>query len=353
MRTLHRNKAKLLLLFSGTLILYNEFLTYLLQSMFNWPSISCYDQSSCIKVLLVADPQILGEQYEGRFPIGTVARWDCDRFLRKTFQQAVSHVDPDVVIFLGDIMDEGSIATREEYTRYTYRFFDIFETNKLIQYIYLPGDNDIGGEDDDRLTSEKIKRYDKTFTQPDSFRIKSVDFYKVNRLTMSIPKNISAEEKRINVALTHLPLLFLPNQFVQKVVKQLRPQVIFSAHEHKSYTLHAPVSADVRKDDQYVETLLPSGGPSWLYHLSNSVIHEILVPTCSYRMGVRHVGYGVAVFDGKEQMEYSVLWSPSRFNHLRMYLGMLICVVFYYSIWSCLCVCLRIRKKVINTKFAV
>jgi hypothetical protein len=35
-------------------------------------------------------------------------------------------VKPDVVIFLGDLMDEGSTATDAEFKRYRGRFFDIY-----------------------------------------------------------------------------------------------------------------------------------------------------------------------------------------------------------------------------------
>jgi metallophosphoesterase superfamily enzyme len=54
--------------------------------------------------------------------------WLCNifRYLYKTFQKAFAHVDPHVVVFLGDVMDEGSIATRDEYRRYMERFYDVF-----------------------------------------------------------------------------------------------------------------------------------------------------------------------------------------------------------------------------------
>lgn len=44
----------------------------------------------------------------------------------KTYSQAFSYVQPHVVIFLGDLMDEGSVATEVEYKRYARRLFNIF-----------------------------------------------------------------------------------------------------------------------------------------------------------------------------------------------------------------------------------
>ena len=51
------------------------------------------------------------------------------RYLAKTFQLALNHVQPDVVIFLGDLIDEGSVATDVEYELYVNRFRQIFGTS--------------------------------------------------------------------------------------------------------------------------------------------------------------------------------------------------------------------------------
>jgi hypothetical protein len=55
------------------------------------------------------------------------------RYLYKTFQRAFYHVQPHVVVFLGDIMDEGSIATNDEYRRYIERFNDVFNVNHRVK----------------------------------------------------------------------------------------------------------------------------------------------------------------------------------------------------------------------------
>lgn len=39
---------------------------------------------------------------------------------------AFTFVKPDIVIFLGDLMDEGSTATESEYKEYVRRLFNIF-----------------------------------------------------------------------------------------------------------------------------------------------------------------------------------------------------------------------------------
>jgi hypothetical protein len=48
------------------------------------------------------------------------------RYLSKTFSLAYSYVQPDVVVFLGDLFDEGSKAFPYEYKSYMSRFQSIF-----------------------------------------------------------------------------------------------------------------------------------------------------------------------------------------------------------------------------------
>lgn len=67
--------GQLVLLVTGALVLHNEYLVYLWAAV-SWPTLTCGDLTSLHAVLLVADPQILGEQSET-----WIARWDSDRYL--------------------------------------------------------------------------------------------------------------------------------------------------------------------------------------------------------------------------------------------------------------------------------
>ena len=78
-------------------------------------------------------------------------------------------------------------------------------------------------------------------------------------------------------------------------MSQIRPHVIFTGHDHKS--LH--VSADTETGEERLAEMLPPGtGPVWQFQLNSAIVHELMVPTCSYRMGVPDMGYG-AVTLGK------------------------------------------------------
>lgn len=128
-------------------IAYNEYLINLLQSL-KWSNINC-ENTNCTRILFVADPQILGDTFDYSW-FSALANFDSDWHLRKTFAHAFRHSRPDVVCFLGDIFDEGSVANDQQFQRYYVRFKDIFHMEMdgtgPVKAIFVPGDNDIGGE---------------------------------------------------------------------------------------------------------------------------------------------------------------------------------------------------------------
>lgn len=50
------------------------------------------------------------------------------RYLKNTFSRAVSRTQPNVIAFLGDLMDEGHIAPPHEFEKYKRRIATIFDT---------------------------------------------------------------------------------------------------------------------------------------------------------------------------------------------------------------------------------
>lgn len=48
------------------------------------------------------------------------------RYLMTTYNLAYNFIEPDIIIFLGDLMDEAHIATKEEFYQYIRRIFAIF-----------------------------------------------------------------------------------------------------------------------------------------------------------------------------------------------------------------------------------
>ena len=100
------NYRKLGGLVLAAVVLYNEFFGYYSKCS-SWPQDPA--SSETLSVLFVADPQIQGLEGEPGFPFGMITRWDSDRFLSKTFGWAMYYYKVDVIVFLGDLVDEGQL----------------------------------------------------------------------------------------------------------------------------------------------------------------------------------------------------------------------------------------------------
>ena len=55
------------------------------------------------------------------------------RYLHKTFTLASSFAQPDVVIYLGDLLDEGSVALDSDYEEYFRRFNHVFQLDPHVK----------------------------------------------------------------------------------------------------------------------------------------------------------------------------------------------------------------------------
>lgn len=165
-------KTRLLFYASLLILFYNEFVVYWISYVY-WPSLSLHNSNrdgnndSNLRLLLVADPQLIGDNDEPWY-LKSIAKWDSDRYLRISFMMAYAYSKPDVIIFLGDLFDEGLKSTDLQYAGYFKRFESIFNLSKLskqnqTKLIYISGDNDIGGEyNGDRLASLD-KRFESYF----------------------------------------------------------------------------------------------------------------------------------------------------------------------------------------------
>lgn len=207
------NYPKLVVILVFGAVVYNEFAVFFSATL-RWPSFPDADET--LRILFVADPQLQGIQHEHPFPVGALATWDSDRYLGKSFSWAVSAYDPQIVVFLGDLLDEGGFfpltitflsfwVTESEIwmfwfpiqvARATMRPFARmstvsrpFMTSGPVSYqssrpvtvtaqvtdrkrepssflcvlvktsVYVAGDNDIGGDGGDPVTAEKMARF--------------------------------------------------------------------------------------------------------------------------------------------------------------------------------------------------
>lgn len=83
-----------------------------------------------------------------------------------------------------------------------------------------------------------------------------------------------------------------------QVLNEFKSEFIFSAHDHTSYNF---ISDFKEKKQTYIQrlqrnsfNLMPNAQWRFGQQPSNTV-SEIIVPTCSYRMGSKNIGYGVLI----------------------------------------------------------
>lgn len=169
----------------------------------------------------MADPQLLGETFEAGF-YQRLAIFDSDRYVRNSFSRAVAHSNPNVICFMGDLMDEGSVASASEYIRYLDRFREIFKSEPNVDLMHIPGDNDIGGERNDLVTEFKTNRFKQAFGERSFLDVKNkYRLLNVNLLTHKYPEiregNDDEFETPINIVLTHISVLSYPGFFTDTV----------------------------------------------------------------------------------------------------------------------------------------
>lgn len=293
-------KLKLFLLFS--FILFNEFLIYRIQK-FKWSKIECINYENCIRILLIADPQILGNVNEKFY-----ARLDNDRHLAQNYRVALKFVQPNAIIFLGDLMDEGSIASDRQYLDYYERFMKLFPIPESVRAIYVAGDNDVGGEGIERVDSRRFKAIfgNETFWNLGG----DVEVFHVNRIEKEFPKVQNVQSNSTKIVISHYEVMNSYDQKLKDFLKQIKPKIIFSAHNHKS-TLNKGEIGDYKSEQ--ITNLF-----SVDLRTTTDLI-EIQIPTASYRMGTLKIGFGQAVIEDKT-LQYAPLFVISRFYQFLIYL---------------------------------
>ncbi|XP_070384418.1 uncharacterized protein [Dermacentor albipictus] len=336
-----RCRVALFLLLGYALIV--EWLVYLVAPYWNWPYLPL-TAGIGTRLLLVADPQLLGRVNTAPGLFGIIERWDADRYISKTFALANDYFKPHVVIFLGDLSDEGELATDDDFRSYVERFFDIFTHIDYSQAIFLPGDNDIGGERKS-VGKAELERFNSYFRNDTFLTYRGIDFIKVNYLTTSYAyrSHLSQLGSNVRFVLSHVPLSTSYGRYIKDVVKELRPDVMLAGHRHESVHLVAEQNTG---SVEHLELRLGSDRRPVRMDLSAGRLHELRLPPCSYRMGTHWVGFGAAILDPDRVLTYGVLWSPDRLLYLAGYLVVLfVCAVLCLptvwqlcgSVWCQLC----------------
>ncbi|KAG8747119.1 hypothetical protein FRC10_002168 [Ceratobasidium sp. 414] len=123
--------------------------------------------------MLIADPQVIDHRsYPGRrLWFKTLTQFIVDSNLRKSWR-AAKRLYPDVVVFLGDMMDGGRYRMLDdEYDAYYSRFNDIFSSSKDIPKYYLVGNHDVGLGKSQAFSARARQRYLSHFGGTTNFQV--------------------------------------------------------------------------------------------------------------------------------------------------------------------------------------
>ncbi|XP_017147898.1 metallophosphoesterase 1 homolog isoform X2 [Drosophila miranda] len=312
------------------LIFFNEFLIYYMAQS-SWHQIDC-KLDNCTRLLLISDPQILGTSYD-RSSHSPLARYDSDRYLQKTFERAVAFTQPHIIVFLGDLLDEGNIATAQEYKQYVKRFRRIYQSKKFRKRVHVPGDNDIGGENGDYISNSNQRRFENEFMSEDLFDYDHhIRFFKINRMLLDFTNpDRDHNADRLRIGVSHAPLLIGGGPLLRAVISDLDPHIIFSGHWHESRIFIYPSTKVIN----FYENAVRHFDLKALKEQDHSYL-EIMVPTSSYRMGKSKIGMGYAVLENYN-LSYTVLWQPNRFI-----------LLFTYVFWGLFVLCGAIVYKMMT-----
>ncbi|XP_072035772.1 uncharacterized protein [Amphiura filiformis] len=321
------------------LLIYNEYIEFMLLKHSQWTQTSAHqlfaskDTENQVRVLFVGDPQIQGYRDEPAL-LGYVTRWDADRYLQRYFQEVMDYVHPEVVILMGDLLDEGSIANDWEFDVYAQRLKQLYAVPENVKLIYVAGDNDIGGERaSDPLTDEKIQRFERHFgSVAEPIQHNFISFYKLNFLpflhTQHSPKvdvdltdkltemQEESDNKPVKILLSHNAISETMLHRHIQILQTLKPQYAFCAHTHYTgYLKH-----NLQELLGLFKKIYPNEeAPIDPQEDQTFVTEEYRIPTCSYRMGVPNMAYAAASIDKSGQLTYTLLWLPSRYKQLYRY----------------------------------
>lgn len=114
--------------------------------------------------------------------------------------------------------------------------------------------------------------------------------------------------------------------FSNLILNQVEPDLFFAAHYHTgmdglNYRVNGKsISNATRVFIPRNKNLKAPVITNLVRDRENGVVHQITVPTCSYRMGVENMAFGLATLDvNTGDLRYDNLWLPSRFSMLYLY----------------------------------
>lgn len=233
------------------------------------------------RIAFIADPQLVDDHTYPKLPklLDYILRRMSDNYLHTNYRFMQHYLDPDTVIFLGDMFDGGrdwdDKVWLEEYKRFN-KIFPKKANRRSIRS--LPGNHDIGFEN---ITTHNMKRYAAYFGEAnDYFELGNHTIVQLDTISMSHEdpqvhtesrEFFASLDSKINptmprIVLTHVPLYRDPGvercgpgreskrpfplmkgyqyqtvidySYTLEILAKLSPEIVFSGDDHDFCDMH-------------------------------------------------------------------------------------------------------------------
>ncbi|CAL4169158.1 unnamed protein product, partial [Meganyctiphanes norvegica] len=135
--------------------------------------------NSPLHAMVLADTHLLGTR-NGHWFDKLRREWQ----MHRAFQSTITLHRPDVVIFLGDLFDEGKWCSDKEFDGYVSRFHELFSVPEEIKVLVAAGNHDMGFHYS--LSPRLFNRFQEAFSAPavKMVQISGVTFVLINSMAM-------------------------------------------------------------------------------------------------------------------------------------------------------------------------
>lgn len=297
------------------------------------------------RVLIVADPQLTDfYSYKQSGLLLRLTEFFSDSYMKKSFK-SILELNPQIVIFLGDLMDGGrEIVDEQHYNREVDRFNHVFKATTTVKRYYMPGNHDIGIN----IVPEAYRRFKQNFGESNqNIKVGNTNLVLLDSIGLlarkdSIQYKNSIEFLRSNrtgnsILFTHIPLFrgeglecgalrratplrqgrgyqylnLIPQELSQQILQKIQPVLTFSGDDH----------------DDCVYT----------HGLDSKKYIEHTLPTFSWLQGNLYPGYGILQlnhFENSDEIFSNTCLLPSQmwmYINSILLLAITLVVFFIYS----------------------
>ncbi|XP_022697294.1 metallophosphoesterase 1-like isoform X2 [Varroa jacobsoni] len=185
-----RYVPKILLSLACIIIYCEVVIYYLVLLQCTWPLLDSATQehnirsdpnAAPLKVMMVADTHLLGP-FRGHWFDKLRREWQ----MKRTFATAMTLHQPEVVVFLGDLFDEGQWMDNVQFNRDVQRFKRIFPQAEKTKFIVAAGNHDVGFHY--KMTKVLVDRFQRLFSESDSgvelITVKGSAFVSLNSIAL-------------------------------------------------------------------------------------------------------------------------------------------------------------------------